>query len=780
MTLLTSAPTIENVVNPQPSSSAEHYFATVAPEAHERSADHSGERPRPVLPPAEPVALVAEPRSKSVSKSASTDQVWAQLLKDDPSRRSSSRLLPPIVEPEPFLKRMLFVLVAACIAIGFLYLILVFWAPAHPGVDQNGYLVGGRMLADHGSTGYVPREPYSFVGAMWVGVKLNTAKPEYFPKYPIGLPALYAACLKLGPWYASIRPQLLALPVIRNLPLWVGQADGTTLAYLVSPICMMLAIWAMFLAGRLLAGSFSGIVAMILLATSQIVLGLANNPNSHASALCFVTWGVYFILKWWMTGKLWRGLLGGFLAGFAVTIRYTEGLLVLPIAVALLCSIRWYWPRWWLALLCIFTAGIAAAGLLAVHHGHSLDGPSLQFWSQNILIGVSVAALVLLVVFSSQVRSLVAPLLITFAWLIPVGILVWFNWTHIGHITGYDPTNESEGFTIQEFLHKWEFTAQQVYDNSVFFVLPLTAMGMTVMYRQSKRLGLFFTLWFVPILLLYTCYYWGANIRGLGFLRFFVTLFPAMILPAVWLIHSAGNGAKSTSGAIATPLAGGLLAVIAGAVGLYVALPGMARESAANLNLAYSGQRIISRITTDAKNMHGRPMMFCDQSSNWYQLAAYLQFAGDLEIYGGDAFRPPTGNDANGNQPGPLQPARKKYLDDNVFHNKKDSDLTREMHRVVQSALDEGRPVYAVLQPQWVPVFEKRYMVDGFVATQIDSWREPAAVPVETMDGALGPAGHGFVFNPGRAPQPYRMFRITHPQPTTLPAYSPFVSAEQP
>ena len=38
---------------------------------------------------------------------------------------------------------------------------------------------------------------------------------------------------------------------------------------------------------------------------------------------------------------VWRGILGGFFLGFACMIRYTEGLLILPIALAAICSLLW-------------------------------------------------------------------------------------------------------------------------------------------------------------------------------------------------------------------------------------------------------------------------------------------------------------------------------------------------------------------------------------------------------------------------------------------------------
>jgi hypothetical protein len=86
-----------------------------------------------------------------------------------PPPSSSLRLLgDELIEPEPAWKRTLYIVVAAVVLACFVYATHSFWAPAHPGVDHNGYLVGGKMLAQRFSPGMKPNEPYAFVGWMWV------------------------------------------------------------------------------------------------------------------------------------------------------------------------------------------------------------------------------------------------------------------------------------------------------------------------------------------------------------------------------------------------------------------------------------------------------------------------------------------------------------------------------------------------------------------------------------------------------------------------------------
>jgi hypothetical protein len=641
-------------------SDPQHYFATVEPETAPETLE--------VAPPPTPAPPLPPPQRRITER-----RVVVQ-----PLMQPREWLLPELVESESPAHRLLFMAIAAAIVLGFLAMSLFYWAPAHPGVDQNGYLVGGRMLAEHGSTGFAPQEPYRFVGAMWVGIHLDTARPEYFPKYPIGLPVLYALCLKAGPAWAMARPYLIDLPVLRWTALWMARPDGTTLAYLLSPLCMMGALWGMFLFGRLVGGSFGGIMAMLLMGTSQVTLALMNNPNSHASDLFFVTWGMYFLARWWQTDRIWRGMLAGLLLGYAVTIRYTEGLLLLPLLIA---AVSLPWRRSWLAVI---------------------------------------------------------------PWALPVAGLVLFNLHFLGHYTGYDPTNESAGFTWHEFVSKWEFVAQEMYDNSLFLLPAIAIVGMIAIFARSWRWGFLLASWFVPGTLLYTAYYWGGNLVGPSYLRFYLTLFPPMILAAVWLTVTQARSS----------LAAGVVVAIAAAIGVRVALPTLERDHASNLNLAYTVNRIVATVPpTNA-------MLIADQAANFNVLDNALQFAGDFDLYTADAFRPPLTGNLQSDQPTPDQPARRKFLQD-LFKGKSDLDLLTEAHRVMQNALNAGKPVYVVLQPAFEESFRRRYMTDGFTATMVDRWKEPADVPLEQKATPLAPAFHGFVFDWIRSAQTFEIWRIT-------------------
>src|SRR5439155_6923576 len=156
---------------------------------------------------------------------------------------------------------------------------------------------------------------------------------------------------------------------------------------------------------------------------------------------------------------------------------YTEGLLLIPLVIVALLTVRWKNPRTYLS---------AAAPLLA--------------------------------------------------WLVPVAILVLFNKFAMGSWTGYDTTNESTGFSVKNFQSKWQFMLGQLNGTGLFFLMPIGIFGLALMYRWSWRMALLMTAWFLPGVVLYTSYYWGNELPGLAYLRFFLTLFPPLIFAAAWVI----------------------------------------------------------------------------------------------------------------------------------------------------------------------------------------------------------------------------------------------------
>lgn len=418
------------------------------------------------------------------------------------TRRCSGGDLPALTDDETTWVSRLYIALAVIYVGAFFYMAMVFWIPAHPGVDQNGYLVGGKQFAQTLSMGLTPANPFSFVGRMWIG----TADQIYYPKYPLGLPLIYA------------------------IGLWIGGASyGVDLIYLLSPVCLTLALLGCFFLIRLAVPSFYALLGMVTLSTSPVMLWCLNNPNSHASTLVCVVWGMFLLIRWWQTGGLARARGAGLLIGYAATIRYTEGLLVLPLLLVVATKI-WgdrHQPR------------------------HPPAAPLRVRSAANP--------------FSTRRQGLV---LLTW-WALPILVLVTFNLAWFGALTGYDSTGESTGFSWGYFVDNWETMLRQFQVSALFFMVPLAVIGLAFMYAFSGRLALFLTAWIIPTVVLYTAYYWAPDSRNadglaLGYMRFFLTVLPALLLAAMWFIRFAARSvviSRQAAIGLTTALVIGLIAL---------------------------------------------------------------------------------------------------------------------------------------------------------------------------------------------------------------------------
>ncbi len=551
--------------------------------------------------------------------------------------------LPVEIGDEPRWKRRTYTVIALLVLAGFVAFHHAYWAPAHPGVDQNGYLVGGKNLARTGSMRLDPispitkaYDPYRYIGWMWVGVDLDTPAERYYPKYPIGQPALVALTLKIG-----------------------GKDHGVELAYCLSPAAMAGALWATFLLGRLVANSLAGLFAMIALATSPVAMELANNPNSHALSLFFVTWGALLILKWGASGGAWRACLGGFLLGYATTIRYSEASMILPLAAAAIVHLRW-----------------------------------------------------------KSLRSWIEALLALAWWALPVLALLCVNLKTMGSLTGYDPTNESKGFSLEYFSDNWEPMLRQISTGGLFFIAPLGLAGLAWMFFVRWKTALVLALWIFPCVAIYTLYYWAPDDYNIGYLRFYLSIFPPLCVCAFWLLLQVVPAAEQLLAApfplkrlrsAATVAAGAVLAV-AIVEQFDLCSYEIDSESYRNNQLATATDRIVHTIPAGS-------VVFSEISSGGRDLFNHLQFAGDYELYSpwlfnGMVVKMLTGDakDKSDNA-NPLDPGRRKVLF-NHLHNLNGEQLRSAQHDLIRSALQQDRRVFFIFAQSadpgrmdtWLPV----------------------------------------------------------------------------
>jgi hypothetical protein len=586
----------------------------------------------------------------------------------------------PILCEESAQDRWGWLVVAGVVVALYAIMTLGFWAPADGGVDQNAYLLGGRMIAEHFSPRYTLGNPFEYVGSMFIRTsKLDVAGGDYYPKYPFGLPLIYASFF----WIA-------------------GPTKAATLAFLVSPVSSILAVAGMFFLARLICGSFAGVMAAILLSTSQLMIELSNNPNSHAACVAFIIWGMYCLIKWWQQGGIWRGALAGFLIGYACLIRYSEGLLILPIAVA--CASRLRWSDWRSYLRC------AVPGL---------------------------------------------------AWAIPVVTLLIFNKHTMGNWTGYDSTNESEGFTWLKFTETWEQMIRTYYDMGAFFVLPFGLAGIAIVCGKSWRLGAMLLAWLLPGTALYTAYYWSPD-RGISYARFILTFVPVVMLGTA-ICFSDGILLPVRNARwyrrIPRELAVGVVVLIASALGVYRAVHGLQQgqtgggmmsleeEFRQRRSLANIGQVLLNKVPVNS-------VIFADNSGGGggggggnEKPLNYIQFLRHWDVYAIDAFdygggRHEPANFARGflggvglggnrdplpdpnAPPTPRQQLQVDYLEQ-LYNKKTTSDLRKLKANVIDAALSAGRGVFALIPASKDRDVRRDFIFTGkYKLTVVDSWTD--------------------------------------------------------
>jgi hypothetical protein len=613
---------------------------------------------------------------ESAAQPATSDWIDELAREETPVANALDRDLPLLVS-ETLSYRMTWVVVAICICALYGSALRTYWAPADAGIDQNAYLLGGRMIAKHFTTRLDVPDKFTYIGGMFD----RSVKGDFYPKYPFGLPLLYA------------------------LFFWtLGSAHAFTWAFIVSPASMVIAVYGMFLLARQIAGSFPAALCAILLACSQVTLDLANNPNSHASCLAFVVWGMYVLLLWWQSGKLWLGILGGFLLGFAGTIRYSEGLLVLPIAVA--CASRLRWADWRSYLRC------AAPGL---------------------------------------------------AWAVPIATLLIYNKCTLGDWTGYDSTNESAlgtAFTWTKLASTWEEMLRTLHDMGLFFVMPLGAAGLAMLFRRNWRLAILMLAWLLPGLTLYTAYYFSPD-RGMAYARFFLTFFPPLLVGVAVCFRDGILSGKEVDAhpALSIPLdlAVGVVVAISAGVGVYRAANGLeggqpslrmdlADESRVRQNLAFTGQELFQHVPAGS-------VLFTEDAGFVESPINYIQFVQDWDLFSVSAFSPTGGRrglfsrngpfagggpGANGNQrvdvPRPMQARLGDYFAE-IYKDKSYADLQREQKRVIDDALSSGRKVFIAGSAVHVQTIRDAVESAGgnYRFHVVDRWSDYPTIPVDLV-----------------------------------------------
>ncbi|MGN6368322.1 MAG: ArnT family glycosyltransferase [Phycisphaerae bacterium] len=444
-------------------------------------------------------------------------------------------------------RRWLAVMVFIAIVGLYAYALSFFYAGAHAGVDQNGYLMTARLIAGDRNI-FSPERPAPAVDVSatpgplpnWTGY--DRLRALFTPQLPYPLrrdlhdptadllaraaehpmpssmqqwhafdwlrnrlsfvpetPYQFAGRMDIitepyGPADAAQPAQYrvyakypFGFPLLAALGRLIGGIDGM---YVVNPLCTVLACYFAYFLFRQAVTPFMSLLGVIWLACNPLVLYYANDANSHASTLFCVTVGFWGVLSWLRTGQNWRAWIGGFALGYACTIRYSEFLLVLPVLFAALLNFRMNWKRAWGSL-------------------------SLML-----------------------------------AWSIPIAVLAGVCWIAFGAPwkTGYTYCRESTGFAWKYLsgdfgdglpgrVGNWETMVTQLNHTGLFVLWPLAIAGLFAMAGSAWRLGMLLALWVLPSTLLYMLYYWAPGGENtLGYMRFFMSIVPGLVFAGLWLL----------------------------------------------------------------------------------------------------------------------------------------------------------------------------------------------------------------------------------------------------
>ena len=347
------------------------------------------------------------------------------------------------------------ILGGAAVELIFIAQLWIYFVPSYyAGVDEATYFLTAKSLATHHTPAVHSPDPLVFMPA-----NLNEVRPGvFYQKYPIGFPLLVAIGYKLG---------------------------GVTGAFLVNPIIGCLAVLAAMALTAELAGAGWGIFVGVILAIHPLTVFYSTAALSHISNLACVLAALWCLWRWQSRGGIFWTAGAGIFLGYAVSIRYTDALLGLPVTWIVAFRMRQVSRR--------------------------------QLSSE---------------LFAMVIGGVIA--------LTPLPL---FQWAAYGSPlrTGYGLTRESTAFSWHAFQEHVGPVLKMMI--GVGFGIPamsaVAILGLIVwivgLSRRSLAAGAqwkpvgFLVLWIVPGLLLYTSYYWSSPYPTL-YMRLFLGAYAGILV----------------------------------------------------------------------------------------------------------------------------------------------------------------------------------------------------------------------------------------------------------
>jgi hypothetical protein len=397
------------------------------------------------------------------------------------------RPAPQAIEPGGVAPALVFILVATA----FIAFNVFLFRPALTGPDAHGYFMQTRLLAETRGTGFTPGSPVQYVGAHWLATGPDRVDPVYGP----GFPAL------LLPGY------LVA---------------GPTGALATNLVLAVLALIAMFVLVRRLAGGWWAVAATTMLAVLPVVNQQVHWGGAHIAVTCLFLWGLVFLRQWSESGGVLPALGAGLMFGSIPAVRYPEAVL-----------------------------GIGFLLWLILHLGQG------RRWVGSALLALVAAALPLaLLLFNNQ--------------------QTWGDWL----TTGYAQTGEQVAFSLAHLTRNaLPYLRRLLFDGAGPAFVTGAVGVMTLWFaRGRRRLGLTLFIFVLAPTLIYFAYYWPPDPMSM---RLLLPTLPVYIIAATLLLHLITRRSEITGAIIGTVLL--LLTAVWGAPGALARVKQLSEQGQATL-----------------------------------------------------------------------------------------------------------------------------------------------------------------------------------------------------
>ncbi|MFC1714655.1 hypothetical protein ACFL6S_13390 [Candidatus Poribacteria bacterium] len=445
---------------------------------------------------------------------------------------------------------------------------------------------------------------------------------------------------EVAPKFAPGYPALMAIAYLLG-------GDGAM--FLVSPLMGAIGLVGAFFLFRLWMSRLAALVAVFCLATNGMVLVYSGYLLTHATNTCFVIWGMFFLWRWVRGIGRFSGL-GVGLLGAAMTVRHTSMLLATVLIAAV--SIRWI--------------------------GYFRSSEGVKRPHRDTLI--------LLASYS------LFPLLLTI-----------YNWVVFDSpfTTGYGLSGEQWAFTWGNTSKNAQLLASGLNYTGLFLLFPLGIAGIFLVGSKGESLMRF--LWFTPLYLLYSSYYWAPN--GMAYFRFLIVTFPVIVGSAFALMDNITSSWRRK--AVAFVLLSSFIIFV-----IYGNTKVLLNRTLADLpsrSLASSARRVSKILDEDAAIFSRRPV-FC-----------YMGTRRDFYLYDLNKFTTSYGASAFKEGATPRRHPIRNTRFREFYKGLTDADLQRKKRELIQGFLSSARQT-AYLLPQHAVKGEQGRLGGTFGWELLDEW----------------------------------------------------------